>query len=551
VISAGPGTPDGDGSWRSKHAAILALIVLVALANLFPFRGYLTDDTFIHLQFAKHLLRGEGFSFNANAPTYGDTSPLWVFLLAGAGALVPGSAATPAGLAGIPPLAMIAKIWGALFTVLAVLAMAAAGRALRWEPRVALTAAAMVALHAWSARWGISGMETPLALALSTTALWLLARGFVGGRSLFFAGVALGAGILVRPEFLLLLGLAAAGAWWSVAGGRARRVGQLLGGAAIPAVPWLLLAWSWFHHLLPNTSGAKAGSWLDPERMITAIRESMRIVLAADLVPVALAVLALAWLRPWAALRGDSESVRGRRAFWTMALAWALLLVVGYALRGVQVVSRYLVPVAPAIVAIGLAALRHASLAWTPRRRAWAPVLALALYAAQNLGVTFAVSVPHVSRHTDGLRASLGEIALWARGRTAPGTLFAVADIGVFGYYSDRTVLDLYGLVTPELGAPAARLGYDAIVWNLLFEPVGRPRYLVDRAERAARLMPPDDPSTPYRFLFSRVIPDLGITRPQTYVYSVYEIDWTLYDRLHPRVALEPLRPVEGNAPLR
>jgi len=351
----------------------------------------------------------------------------------------------------------------------------------------------------------------------------------------------------VRPEFFLLLGLAALAAWWSATGSRARRVAQLLGGALIPAVPWLALAWSWFHHLLPNTSGAKAGAWLDPERMISAVRESIRIVLAADLIPVALAVLALAWLRPWEALRGD----RGRRAFWTMALAWALLLVVGYALRGVQVVSRYLVPVAPAIVLIGLAALRRASLAWTPRRRALAPIVVLALYAAQNLGVTFAVSVPHVSRHTDGLRASLGEIALWARGRTEPGTLFAVADIGMFGYYSDRTVLDLYGLVTPELGATASRLGYDAIVWSLLFEPVGRPRYLVDRAQRAARLTPPDDPSTPYRFLFSRTIPDLGITRPETYVYSVYEIDWTLYDRLHPRVASGPQRPVEGNALMR
>jgi hypothetical protein len=521
-------------AWRPGHAAALGFLVLLALALLLPFRGYLTDDTFIHLQFAKHLLRGEGFSFNAGAPTYGDTSPLWVFLLAAAGAFVPGADATPANAGGMPPLAAVAKLWGALFTALAVLAAAAAARALRWEPRYALAAAAMIALHAWSSRWGISGMETPIALALSAGALALLARGLAGGGSLFPAGLALGAGFLVRPEFLLLLALAAAAAaWGSAPGARARRAGPLLLGALIPAAPWLALSWAWFRRLLPNTSGAKAGAWLDPERMISAVRESIRIVLAADLVPVLLAVLALAWLRPWEALRGD----RGRRAFWMLALAWPLLLVVFYAAGGVQVVSRYLLPAAPAIALIGLAALRHAAGAWTARRRAAALLIAVLAFAAQNLGVTLAVSAPHAARHTQGLRDSLGEIALWARTRTAPGTLFAVADIGAFGYYSDRPVLDLYGLVTPALAPAAARSGYDAIVWNLLFEPVGRPRYLVDRGTRAARLTPPDDPATPYRFLFARSIPDLGITRPTPFVYSVYAIDWNLYDRLHPRVA--------------
>src|SRR5258705_10763884 len=117
--------------------------------------------------------------------------------------------------------------------------------------------------------------------------------------------------------------------------------------------------------------------------MISAVRESLRIMLATDLMPIALAVLALAWLRPWDALRDD----RGRRAFWTLALGWVLLLIAGYALRGVQVVSRYLVPVAPAVALIGLAALRHASAAWPARRRAIAPLAVLVLYAAQNLGV--------------------------------------------------------------------------------------------------------------------------------------------------------------------
>ena len=190
-------------AWRPRHTAAIGLIVLLALVLLVPFRGYLTDDTFIHLQFAKHLLRGEGFSFNAGEPTYGATSPLWVLLVAGGGALVPGAAATPADAGAMPPLALVAKAWGALFTALAVALVAALGRALLWEPRVALSAAALLALHAWSARWAISGMETPLALALAVASLFLLARALIDGKNSFAAGLALGAGVLVRPEFLL------------------------------------------------------------------------------------------------------------------------------------------------------------------------------------------------------------------------------------------------------------------------------------------------------------------------------------------------------------
>ncbi|MEY4069684.1 MAG: hypothetical protein RL721_298, partial [Candidatus Eisenbacteria bacterium] len=61
---------------------VVALLVCTALA--WPLRDYLTDDTFIHLQYARHLAGGEGFVFNAGERVYGSTSPLWVLLLADA-----------------------------------------------------------------------------------------------------------------------------------------------------------------------------------------------------------------------------------------------------------------------------------------------------------------------------------------------------------------------------------------------------------------------------------------------------------------------------------
>ena len=179
-------------------------IVLIALALLVPYAGYLTDDSFIHFQFAKHLLRGEGFAFNAGVPTYGATSPLWVLLLAATGFFVPGASATPESANVMPILAWIAKAWGALFTLLAVVWCGRLARRIGWDHRAGIVLASLVALHAWSARWAVSGMETPLALFLTIVALDALAAALLEGRTAWPAGALLAAAALVRPETLLL-----------------------------------------------------------------------------------------------------------------------------------------------------------------------------------------------------------------------------------------------------------------------------------------------------------------------------------------------------------
>jgi hypothetical protein len=525
--------PVSPGERRRPALARVALagIFLLALAHTAPFRGYLTDDTFIHLQFAKHLLAGSGFSFNANQPTYGATSPLWVLLIATAGALVPGSASTPADASSMPALAWVAKAWGLACILLAIALLHRLGRRLGWTPGLALVAPFIVAANAWAARWTGSGMETPLAILLVVASLDALARTLIEGRNAWRAGVLLGLAFLARPECALLFMLAVA-ALLGTAATRKRCIG-LVGGAALAVGPWLVTAWLWFHRLIPNTSAAKAGAFGNLELAATALRTSLRILLATDALPVALAVVGLALAGPEALRRQPPE----RRAFWIAVAAWPLALVFGLAMGGVQVVSRYLLPALPSLALLGAA-----SMAWmtdrlrAPLRTAAWTALLLA-YAGQNGFLTLRYDLPHAIRHTAGLRSSLGEYGLWARRQTPPATLFALPDIGAFGFYSDRPVLDLFGLVTPGMAPITVGAGYDAVVERLLFQPFGRPVYLIDRAQVAGRLARKDDPDDPYRLLESRTIPDLGLTRPGRWFYSLYEVDWAVYDRSHPHLA--------------
>src|SRR4030095_5326403 len=70
------------GAGTKWEAPALVIGMILAAALMGPVRGYLTDDTFIHLQYAKHLAEGRGLVFNAGERVYGCTSPLWVALIA-------------------------------------------------------------------------------------------------------------------------------------------------------------------------------------------------------------------------------------------------------------------------------------------------------------------------------------------------------------------------------------------------------------------------------------------------------------------------------------
>ena len=517
----------------ARSRALLILLLIAAAASLLPFLEYLTDDSFIHLQFAKHLVQGKGFSFNAGEPTYGATSPLWVFLLALAGKALPIGVIAPHDPSSMPALAWVGKAYGLLFHLAAILALVLLGKRLGWDDRTSLGLGLLMGSQAWGLRWACSAMETPLAAACVSLALYALAGVLLHGRPGWAAGVALGLAALARPECYLLAVIAVL----SVAAGaekRARRALEVLAGFSLVVLPWLVTAWRWFHTLLPNTAAAKAGAMLQPGLLVAAFHSVFQVELAADALPLALFVLVLAFGSRSNAL----PAARGRRVFWLTCAAWPALLVLSFALEGVQVVSRYLVPATPCVLLLGMASFRWVVATSFPRRYGLALAIFLATFVMQNGIFTALVSAPNTRAHTRGLRSSLVSIGIWARDRTPPDAYFAVADIGAFGYYSERRVLDLYGLVTPALAPIVVREGYNEVVTRCLFEVAGRPDYLVDRHPLAGRLAMTGDPSSPYRFLFARRIENLGITRPGGFFYSVYAIDWRVVDEARRRVAL-------------
>ena len=95
---------------RLERAGLL-LAVLLAAGLAWPLRHYVTDDTYIHLQYATHLAHGDGFVFNTGERVYGTTSPLWVVLLAEAIALGADGLLASKLLGGLATLAAVLLWW--------------------------------------------------------------------------------------------------------------------------------------------------------------------------------------------------------------------------------------------------------------------------------------------------------------------------------------------------------------------------------------------------------------------------------------------------------
>lgn len=506
---------------RRLPPLLLGLAVLAAGAWLL--RGYTTDDTFIHLRYARHLIERGEFSFNPGERTYGATSPLWIFGLA----LLLKLGAPPAAAARGLGLAAAALTLWLLDRLLARLGLAAP-----WRAAVVLLAAA----DAWFLRWGCSGMETPLAAALLLVLLLPAASGgapaWTAARQLAW-GAAAGLAALTRPEFMLLGPLA----WpWLFLRRGARPAAPLAAAAGWLAVlgPWLLHARIAFGRWTPGTAEAKSfAPTLEPAALAASAAQSLQ-QLAAVQGPLWLA-LAGAILLWRLGARGGSPSpdrpppphggglclvVAGIVATWTLALCG------GYAVKQVWVISRYLSPLAPAL----LAAMAAVALRWraAPARRARAGDAVLAAGALATLalnGWLLAARVaPHARDFSRGVRECLLPLGQRLRDHTPPDASVAALDIGALGYASERRVVDLAGLVSPEILELGRREGFAAMVASGLWLDVAVPDYLVDRTDGPPRWTGRVVRGVAFTLLDTCTLAGVGLREPQPWTVALYRL---------------------------
>ncbi len=545
----------------------VAFAIFVAAGILL--RGYTTDDTYIHLRYAQNLLERGEFSFNPGESTYGATSPLWIFGL------------TVLLRAGLPPFAS-AWLLGVLSGMLMLLTLDALLDRLRlprgWRGAVLVLAAA----DAWFLRWSYSGMETPLATALLVVLLMPLipprrttltrarfagtaeapplreqpARSDAAAERTWMQylawGVAAGLAGLVRPEFILLGPAALPWLLWSDGLRRsplrlARKAGLAVTGIAVVLGPWLAYAWLTFGRLTPGTATAKSQALsLAPSVLVPYLTRSVA-QLAATQGPIWLAWLVFLLLVIFIGRRAThaaAEAIgaesrplyRGpqARALVGTVATWSVVLIGGYAVNQVWIISRYLAPLSPTIlVALAVlgAGLRDRMPAAATRRRVGQGILVAGIVATVGCNAWLMLTQvrPHATKFPVGLRECYLGMGDWLNDNTADDTVVAALDIGAIGFASDRYVLDLMGLVSPEIMALGRRLGFEAMVsdgsWLASGEPGFRvPEYFVDRAEGEPRWAGKRVRGYTFDLLDTCIIEGVGLREPQPWTVALYRL---------------------------
>lgn len=458
---------DGDharaGSSEWLRADDLSIIgVALAALSVFVWRqvqwtggflGFPLDDSYIHLQFAQRLAAGDGLSFrDAEGLVAGSTSPLWTALVA--------IGFVGSSIFGSPLLGVLAsKILGVLlfvWTGIEVRRLALRLGAGRLAATFAGVACVLTDTLVFSA---LSGMEVPLFAALTVRGV----RCFVEeDRAASVAGAVpplvapsvwmLALASLARPEGLLLLGLAVLSrlfAW--LRAGQAVRAAAWSGAqaallAALMLVPVATLFWAWHGSPLPTTFSVKAGG---DHRLWPASRDAWRF---AEV---------LFRVQPWLLIfsaAGALRLVRERRtllpALWVLALplAYSAMTSAGEAVL-LGNFGRYAFPLLPFVIVLGALALDElfevlVSMGSAAVRR-WAPLALCLLVLWPGLRATW-VGAQRAGVAAMNVAQTDVSAALWIR-ENLPSARVGAQDIGALGFFTDNELVDLVGLVNPEI----------------------------------------------------------------------------------------------------
>jgi len=299
--------------------------------------------------------------------------------------------------------------------------------------------------HAGSVTYGV-------ALAGAGAAAW---RGLLLG---LLAGLL----VLTRPDGILLVGWLALDYLWDLVG-RWRRgeprsawLPLLVAGVGflLPLLPYLLTNWLASGTLWPNTFYAKQAEYQELLRALSLPQRLGRLLATPWVGPQVLllpGLVALAW--SWLRRTGSQGPARPALRRLVPLAGWWLTVVGVYALRLPVTYQhgRYLMPIIPAILVLGGVGswlwLRPSAVNPLVRvaSRAWLLGYGVLVVAFLILGAR------GYSWDTRFIETELVDTARWLRANTPADSLVAVHDIGAIGYLSQRDLLDLAGLVSPEV----------------------------------------------------------------------------------------------------
>ncbi len=422
----------------------LAVIVCVALVVRIFLAKHTAEDAYITFRYARNLLSGNGFVYNAGERVLGTTTPLFALMIAAL------------GYVGIP-LPIAAKAIGIAAECVSIVIIFLLSREVLpglW----ALLPAVGLALSANNALWASSGMETGLYVLLILAAFFAYSRD-----SSVATGALVGLLVLTRPDGVLVGCLIGMHMLWRLFRDGDKSIIAFAVTAFVVSAPWLIFATHYYGSPIPNSVTAKAAAYRSSHLWSWVHVLANRLVLRAGGFGAVLTALFFI---------GSVECVR-RRSRVALGTGWLFIYVFAFTLSRAATHGWYFAPILPLYIlfgVIGVHALLQLGLRALSRKGRRAYDLVADRLAPAALVVTFLcvtgfgiLSIRSRLAEVDRIRSSTWqprkEIGEWLRKHAESDATVCLEPIGIIGWFSRRRILDEGGLVSPQVIPLNARIG--------------------------------------------------------------------------------------------
>ena len=389
------------------------------------FLGVPLDDVYIHAQFAKSLSHGFGYSFQSGLPLTADTSPLWVVLLAIGGFLTTRFELVAIS---ISMLAYLALGPGVYRVARDVFGMA------ENNARLAGLGTVLSSRLAWS---GMSGMET----AFATLLMLLVVEEHIRSRKRNCLrareGVLLGIALLVRPEFMFVALILVLD--WMIAASQyhanvsASPIAIML--VAVISAPVFFLPLLTRNSLISHSSVVQ-GAEISFIPNFAYLWFALKILMSNNVILFALLIAGIWFLR------------QKPQYYLLYIMAFGLPILQSFIAPQFRHHGRYFFEVFPLIILCGTAAWQELELRIPLKNITRKTVVAFIILAGLiETGRWSLIEAESVRNINDQHLAVVG----WLQQNMRATDTLAVDDVGAIGYFLNKPVIDLTGLMTPSL----------------------------------------------------------------------------------------------------
>jgi hypothetical protein len=426
---------------RREWLLIAALATVALVARLVP--GERTvDDAYITFRYARNIAEGVGFVYNPGERVLGTTTPLYTLLMAGL------SLAT--GSRDFPALALVVNALAGAFSVGMLYAL---GKRFAGHPVPAAAVALLWALAPFSVSFAVGGMETDLTIGLLIAAAYAHLAERPRAMAILSA-----LALLARPDTAIFLGPL----WLSLTLAQ-RRIPWREGLIALAILaPWLIFGTLYFGSPLTNSVAAKSVVYLLPPEsaFLRLLQHYATPFFEHKVLPPHGVFIALVVYCGLCAL-GAINAFRRDRKTWPL-IVYPFVYFAIFALANPLIFRWYLSPPVPfylLLIITGVWTVVHDLGKLVNQHAAKLQYAVFSLFVAAALALTLNAWTLHPSHGPDrpapemawfGGELVYRQIALELKEQLEPDDLVAIADIGTFGYYSEATILDPVGLISPR-----------------------------------------------------------------------------------------------------